>query len=134
MGKVISPLFSKMLIAYYAGTAVFMALDYLLGISVRLTFLDPYPGWRLVYYLGCFGCAGLMLWRPAWGAFIGAGESILTLSLIILSAATRVMIVSDEMIETGRGLLTYRELTNFGIAFFVVYLSYAQNMKALQQR
>ena len=122
----------KLLVAYYAATALFMLLDYVLGINVRLAALDLYPGWRLAYYLFCFLCLGLMLWKPAWGAFIGAAESILTLSLLIISAALRVMIVSDEMIETGRGVVTYREMINFAIAFSVVYVSYTRNMRLIQ--
>ena len=102
------------------------------GINVRLAFLEPYPGWRLAYYLLCFLFLGLMLWRPAWSAFIGAAESMLTLSLLIISAALRVMIVNDEMIESGRGFVTYPELINFAIAFTVVYISYTRNMKIIQ--
>ncbi len=124
----------KLLIAYYAATAVFMLLDYVFEINVRLAFLDLYPGWRLAYYLFCFLCLGLILWRPGWAVFIGATESILTVSLLIISAAMRVMIVTDEMIETGRGFVTYSEMINFGIAFSVVYVSYTRNMKLLQGR
>ncbi len=37
--------------------------------------------------------------------------------------ATRVMIVSDEMIEQGRGFVTVNELLNFAIAGTISYLS-----------
>ena len=123
---------AKLLVAYYASTALFMLLDYALDINVRLAALDPYPGWRLAYYLFCFLCLGLVIWRPTWSAFIGATESMLTLSLLIITAALRVMIVNDDMIETGRGFVTYHEIINFTIAFSVVYVSYTRNMKIIQ--
>jgi len=47
-----------------------------------------------------------MLRRPAWSSYIGAPESLLTLSLLIISMAMRVMVVTDEMIEEGRGFVT----------------------------
>ena len=74
----------KLLVAYYAATAVFMLLDYAFDINVRLAALDSYPGWRLAYYLFCFLCLGLVIWRPAWSAFVGAAESMLPGSLLHL--------------------------------------------------
>ena len=122
----------KLLVTYYAATAVFMLLDYAFDINVRLAALDPYPGWRLAYYLFCFLCLGLVIWRPAWGAFVGAAESMLTLSLLIITAAMRVMIVNDDMLEMGRGFVTTGEIINFAIVFSVVYVSYTRNMKIIQ--
>ena len=55
-----NPLSAKMLRFYYVGTAVFLLLDYLFGINVRLASLDAFPGWRAIYYLVCFACLGLM--------------------------------------------------------------------------
>lgn len=122
----------RLLLLYYAGTALFMLLDYAFGINVRLTFLDPFPGWRMAYYGFCYLCLALLIWRPAWGALIGIAESLLTLSLIIISAAVRVLIVTDEMIDTGRGFVTMPEMVNFGLAFVVVYVSYTRNMTLVQ--
>ena len=75
-----------------------MPPDYLLDFNIRLMFLDGWPGWRGLYYGVCFGFFGLLLWRPGWSSHIGAAESLLTLSLLIISMAMRVMIVTDEMI------------------------------------
>ena len=111
-----------------------MALDFLVGVNIRLTFLDPYPGWRLLYYLSCFLCLGIMLWQPAWRSWISAGESLLTLSLIILSTALRVVIVNDDMIESGQGLPGARELVNFVLSSTVVYVSYLRSMQVLHGR
>jgi len=123
-----------LLVAYYASTAVFMLLDYALDINIRLTFLDALPGWRFAYYLLCFACLALIVWRPQWTAYVAATESLLTLSLIILSTAVRVVIVTDDMIEHGRGFVSTRELVNFMISATAVYISYLSNMRAIQNR
>jgi hypothetical protein len=108
---------------YYAATAVFIVLDYFLHINIRLAALEQAPSWRALYYLACFGCLALMLWQPGWSAWIAAAESLLTLSLLIISMALRVIIVTDEMIESGRGAVTMSELINFAIASGIAYLA-----------
>lgn len=123
----------KTLVAYYGGTVLFMALDYGLGFNLRLTFLDDAAGWRFIYYLVLIGCF-LLMWRyPQWTAYIAAGESLLTLSLIILDTAMRVVIVTDDMIEHGRGFVSTRELVNFMISGTVMYLSYVRNLQSINR-
>lgn len=108
---------------YYGATFLFVVLDYLLDFNIRLTFLDPWPVWRVAYYGVCVCFFGLMLWRPRWSNYIGAAESLLTLTLLIISMALRVMIVTDEMIAEGRGFVTARELRNFVIAGTISYIA-----------
>ena len=114
---------TRLITGYYGATVIFVLLDYLLNFNIRLIFLDDWPVWRGLYYAACFGFFGLMLWRPSWSSHIGAGESLLTLSLLIISMAARVLIVTDEMIEQGRGFVTVNELLNFMIAGTITYFS-----------
>ena len=114
---------TRLITGYYGATVIFVLLDYLLDFNIRLIFLDAWPAWRTLYYGMCLCFFGVMLWRPSWSGAIGAAESLLTLSALIISTATRVMIVSDEMIEQGRGFVTVNELLNFAIAGTISYLS-----------
>lgn len=114
---------TRLITGYYGATVIFVLLDYLLDFNIRLIFLDAWPAWRTLYYGMCLCFFGVMLWRPSWSSAIGAAESLLTLSALIISTATRVMIVSDEMIEQGRGFVTVNELLNFAIAGTISYLS-----------
>ena len=79
---------------YYAATLLFIILDYFLGINIRLAFLETWPGMRALYDLLCFVCLGLMTWRPAWSLLVGTLESLLALSLLIVTMDVRVMTVS----------------------------------------
>jgi hypothetical protein len=114
---------TRLVTGYYGATVIFVILDYLLDFNIRLIFLDAWPVWRALYYGICLGLFGLLLWRPSWSSTIGAGESLLTLSLLIISMAVRVLIVTDEMIEQGRGFVTVNELLNFTIAGMIIYVS-----------
>ena len=129
-----SPLVPTLLSYYYAATAVFVLLDYLLNINVRVAFLQDWPNWRAIYYVFCFACLGLMLWRPSWARLIATFESVLTLSLLIINMGVRVTVVTDQMIETGRGGVTTSEIINFAIISVAAYVSYRRGASALSGR
>ncbi len=119
--------------AYYAGTVVFVLLDYLLDFNVRLAFLERWPTFRALYYVVCFGLFAL-IWRyPAWTNTIAAAESLITISALIIAMALRVMIVSDAMIEEGRDAVTLRELLNFLIAAGAAYLALVARSRAARR-
>jgi len=79
------PAAAKLLNYYYAATIVFVLLDYLLHINIRVAFLQDWPAWRAFYYIFCFACFGLMMWRPGWstepGLFMNALAPLLDLCL-----------------------------------------------------
>ncbi len=123
---------SRILVLYYAATAVFLLLDYLAGLNVRLAFLDAWPMARAAYYGICFLCLALMIWRPEWTTLIGAFESLVTLVALILSMAIRTMVVTDQMIETGTGYVTMEEIMNFMLAGSIAYLAWIKGISRLR--
>ena len=120
----------RLLRFYYAATALFIILDYFLGINIRLASLEQFPGWRAAYYVFCFLILALMVWRPSWSSWLAAGESLVTLSLLIINMALRVIIVTDEMIESGRGAVTMSEIINFMIASGATYIAWMRHSQA----
>lgn len=119
-------------VLYYAATIVFALLDYVVGVNVRIAFLDPWPLVRLVYYGLCFGCLLLMLWKPAWAVFTAAIESLAAVVALTVAMALRVMIVTDEMIETGTGFVTPEEIINYLISGSVAYFAWYRAAQALK--
>ena len=125
---------NRLLLLYYGFSAVFMLLDYVFDLNLRLTFLDDQPAWRLAWYTLCFACFALIWWRPEWAAWIGLAESLATMSFIILNTALRVVVVSDDMIESGRGAVSVNEILNFVITFGVIYIAYVRQVSLLRRR
>ncbi len=117
---------------YYAATAVFLLLDYVLGINIRLASLDTLPGWRALYYAACFGCLGLMMWRPAWSLWVTTTESLITLSMLIIAMGTRVFTISDTMLQAGTGFVTAEEVVNFVIAGGAAWVAYTRGALAIR--
>lgn len=119
---------------YYAATAIFLLLDYLVDFNVRLAFLEPWPVWRAFYYLFCFACLGLILWRPALTTLVTTVESLITLSALIISLGSRAMGLSVTMLETGAGFITLEEIINFGIAGGAAWLGWQRGIEELYKR
>ena len=121
----------NILLSYYAATLIFLVLDFVFGISIRLAFLDESVYLKIGYYAFCATCFALMVWRPAWTVIISAFESLLTLVGIILHMALQVMIPTDQMLEAGQGYVTLPELFNFIIAGGMAYVAWARGMREL---
>ena len=118
---------------YYAATILFLLLDFVLGVNVRVAFLEPFPTARIAYYLVCFGLFALMLWRPGWTLVISTIESLVAVVALTFSMALRVMVVTDEMIETGIGFVTTEEIFNYVIVAGIAYFSWVQGIKSLKE-
>lgn len=125
---------ARLLRIYYAATLVFVILDYFLGINVRLAFLEAQPEMRAAYYLLCFVCLGLMTCWPAWSPWIGTVESMLALSLLIVTMGVRVMTASEQILATGTGLVTMSEIMNFMIVGGAAWLAYMRGIAAIRKR
>jgi hypothetical protein len=69
----------------YLSTPLFVAFDYVYGVSLRIPFLDALPAAKPFYYAAVFGCGIMTILRPRWTAAIGLGESVANISLLILS-------------------------------------------------
>lgn len=118
---------------YYAATAIFLILDYYLGLNLRLAALDAYPGWRAIYYVFCFACLGLMLWRPALSALVTTIESLITLAMLIITMGVRVMTYSDVLLSGRAGFITSEEIINFVIAGGFAWFAYMRGAEAVRR-
>jgi hypothetical protein len=114
---------------YYLGTLLFLLLDVILDVNIRIAFLETQPVLRASYYVFLFVCTGLMLWRPAWALAIGVMESMISLAALILSMGIRAMLVTDAVLEGGSGVVTAPEIINFMISGTIGYIAYLRAME-----
>jgi hypothetical protein len=82
--------------AVYWSTPLFVALDLLYGVSLRIPFLDFMPGAKAVYYAADLACAIAITARPRWTAAIGLAESTLTIALLVLSTGAAYLTVLES--------------------------------------
>ena len=118
---------------YYLATLAFVLLDYVLGINLRIAFLEPYPALRITYYIACFACLALILRYPRWAALIAGIESLVALIALTLSMMLRLTLVTDEMIEEGTGYVKFEEIINYLIVGSIAYMSWIRGFKSLKE-
>jgi len=119
---------------YYAATLVFLLLDYIGGVNVRVAFLETLPTARMAYYGICFVCFGLMVWRPAWTTLIGTFESLVTMIALIFGMAIRVMVPNDAIFSENAAIVTTEQIINFVIAGTMAYFAWVRGLRALTGR
>lgn len=119
---------------YFAATAVFLALDLLVGVNVRVAFLDEWPWLRAGYYLFCFACLGVTLRWPGLTEFVGAFESLVALTALILSFGARVTVATAATLADSAAVVTVSEVVNFVLAGGVAYLGWIGFSAGLRER
>ena len=124
----------KWLQAYYAATALFLLLDYLGGVNIRVAFLDDWPVWRGIYYLACFGCLALIARRPGLTTLVTTLESLLALAALIVSMGARVMTLSESVLTDSADIVTAEEVMNFAIAGFAAWYGWFRGSCALKEQ
>ena len=118
------------LLAYYGATPGFAALDLMLGLNLRLSFLDGHDGWRLAYYAVLLACFAAMLLGPRWTAAVSAVESLVTIIALIFSMAYGSIIVTDGMLEGEVAYVTPESIVNFLLSGPAAYLSWTRSLRA----
>jgi len=118
-----------MLRLYYAGTLVFLFLDYGLGLNIRIAGLDGHPVLKGGYYFALMGCFGLMLLRPTWSVGIGIVESLATMVTLVFSVALRSLLVSEQTLESGAGAPRIAEIFNFLISGSIAWYAWQSGMR-----
>lgn len=120
---------------YYAATAVFLLLDFGLGVNVRVAFLEPWPVWRVLYYLFCFACLGLIAWRPALATVVTTVESLITPAALILHMGARVTNLSAGVLGQGdAAFIQAEEIVNFLIAGLAAWWGWHRGSRQLHDR
>ncbi len=117
---------------YYLATVLFLLLDIVFNVNVRIAFLESHATLRALYYAVIFACMVLILWRPGWTVIISAVESLVTLVALILNMGMRTMLVTDAMLEGGVGFVTMPEIFNFMISGSIAYLAFMRGMNELK--
>lgn len=124
---------TRFLHAYYAATALFLALDLVFDINLRVAFFDASAHLRGAYYAVCFACLALMLTRPAWTVVIAAFESLVTLAALIIAFGSRALLASDAVLYGSTPLVRPAEVVNFVLGGGVAYVAWVRGIRALQR-
>jgi hypothetical protein len=119
---------------YYLGTPLFMLADYLLGFPMRVSGIEE-PGYRLLYYLFCLGCAAALYLWPTRTTLLALAESSLNIFLLIHSVMGPVMSLGS-LVTSGEPLpkiMTPEQLLNFLLAGSILIYGFHATTAALHE-
>ena len=117
---------NRLLVSYYDATVVFLAIDFGLGINIRLSFLENAPVWRAAYYALLIGFAVLMRLRPDLRLLIGGVEGLVTMIGLIFG-----MYLGYTMSGVTSGSDMIQVLLNYAISGFFAYKSWEKVLRSL---
>ncbi len=110
--------------AYYWATPIFLLLDLLFGIDVRVSAFIYHPFYKFVYYLFCFVCMAIIIWKPGLSAGVGLFES--SINIVILS--------TGMMLSVYLGTITIQHVVNFVLSGGICLTSFYRCVWVNSQR
>ncbi len=124
---------------YYLATPIFLLLEIVFGLDIRVSSFISDPGWRIVYYIFCFVCMGIVLWKPRFTVEVGVLESSVNLIFLFVGAALTWMFPFTTISpENDEVILKHDPVTFMGIVNFLllgtVWIICFRRWVALHQR
>ncbi|MGH7546133.1 MAG: hypothetical protein ACREKI_08125 [Gemmatimonadota bacterium] len=114
---------------YYLATPLFLLADVAWGWNVRVVGLEGYPGWRIAYYLVCFGLGALAWMKPERADLVGLVESGVNLAILIVGTYVAYWGIVDQVLADQPIVnpFTTERIANLILAGSVLSVSYYGN-------
>ena len=122
--------------AYYWATPLFLLLDLLLGIDVRVSAFVYHPVYKGIYYVFCFVCMAIVVWKPSASALVGLIESSINTAILCVGMMLSVYLMGDLAIEEMESFspVTGERVINFILAGSICVSSFYRNVSAVSHR
>jgi hypothetical protein len=122
---------------YYYATPLFILLDYLAGINVRVSALDAMPLYKYAYYGFCILCALCIYISPKYSPVVALFESAINyvlMILLLLMPYVRCIMQEDIIGEGWQNVeaLNPQHITNLALAALVAVLAFRASINKLQ--
>jgi len=122
---------------YYYITPLFIVLDYLIGISVRVAVLDSMPLYKNLYYGFCILCGISMYALPRSTPIVALFESTINILLIVLAVFLpyiQVVMQFDNILESNwqaASVFTIPHIVNLILAGTVALFAFYGSLRVL---
>lgn len=122
---------------YYYMTPLFIALDYLFEINIRVTVLDSMPHYKPLYYGFCIFCGIGMFVLPRCTLILALFESVLNILLVVLTVFlpyVQILMQPDNILEAEWStpkVFTIRYIINLILAGTIATFAFHGSLRAL---
>jgi len=121
---------------YYYATPLFILLDYLAGINVRVSALDAMPLYKYLYYGFCILCGLCMYIFPRYSPVVALFESAINYVLMILLLLRPYIhcLMQEDILNEGWEnvqALTAQNIINLALAALVAAYAFKASINRL---
>lgn len=122
---------------YFALTPVFILLDYVGGMNIRVAVLDLYPMYKGPYYVFCILCGVFIYLAPRFSPVIALFESLIIYMMTILSVFIpyfKLIQHTDDILNTDfqlENIMTAPNITNLVLAGIIAVFTLRTSLEAL---
>ena len=126
---------------YFYITPLFILLDYIFGINVRVSALDAMPTYKIIYYGFCVLCGICMFIIPRYSAVVALFESTINLIMLIVGFFLQYMQTVTSLMDDVTGSdfnavessLTFESITNFAIVGSCLLLTFHKSINTIAE-
>ena len=125
---------------YFYITPLFILLDYIWGVNVRVSALDSMPVYKNLYYGFCILCGVCMYFVPRYSAVVTLFESIINFGMIVFSIFMpyiRNMIYAEDILNADfkamEEAINAQSIANLVIVGSFVVLTFHKSIRTIQE-
>ena len=125
---------------YFYITPLFILLDYIWGVNVRVSALDSWPVYKNLYYGFCILCGVCMYFVPRYSAVVTLFESIINFGMILFSIFMpyiQNMIYAEDILNADfkamEESINAQSIVNLVIVGSFVVLTFHKSIQTIQE-
>jgi len=125
---------------YFYITPLFILLDYIWGVNVRVSALDSIPVYKNLYYGFCILCGVCMYFVPRYSAIVTLFESIINFGMIVFSIFMpyiQNMIYAEDILNADfkamEESINAQSIVNLVIVGSFVVLTFQKSIQTIQE-
>ena len=125
---------------YFYITPLFILLDYVLGVNVRVSALGSIPVYKNLYYGFCILCGVCMYFVPRYSAIVTLFESIINFGMIVFSIFMpyiQNMIYAEDILNADfksmEEAINTQSIVNLVIVGSFVVLTFHKSIQTIQE-
>ena len=126
----------KFLQLYYLTTPVFLIIDIVWGINIRIPFLNHLSFMKYTYYTIAFACGIYTYKHPQKADIVGLLESSINIGILVIGFMLTYYNLSFTMLDdtTFDNPFTVKAIINFSLSGSIFLISYYRNSWLLNRR
>jgi hypothetical protein len=123
---------------YYLVTPIFIVLDYVWGLNVRISIFDAFPFYKNLYYAVCMACGIGITVVPKFTPIVALIESTINVLLAILALLLpyyQFIAHADDLLNPDMHMIMFdgQSLMNIILAGCIAVLAFNQNSDEVER-